>query len=222
VLRARHGWTRAILDRAWHSRPDAAHAGVDGALYLTKGLENTTDAIEFLPVTGIRAGSAMIGHVSSIRRRLLRPVLWLVVVAPLFTAGDAAVASIAFEESLLTIAAADDRFEFRVEMAVSPAQRSQGLMFRESLEEDRGMLFDFGKPQQATMWMRNTYVPLDMLFLDEHGRITQIAADAQPLSDAVIASRDQVRAVLELGGGVSAKLGIKPGDRVIHPLFTEP
>jgi hypothetical protein len=163
----------------------------------------------------------MIGHVSSVRRRLLRALLWLVVVAPLFTAGEAA-ASITFEESLLTIAAADDRFEFQVEMAVSPAQRSQGLMFRESLEEDRGMLFDFGQPQQATMWMRNTYVPLDMLFIDEHGRITQIAADAQPLSNAVIASRERVRAVLELRGGVSAKLGIKPGDRVIHPLFTEP
>ena len=172
------------------------------------------------PVTGSRAVRAMIGHVFSVRRRPLRPLHWLVVVLPLFAAAGAAAASISFEESLLTIAAADDRFEFQVEMAVSPAQRSQGLMFRESLEEDRGMLFDFGQPQQATMWMRNTYVPLDMLFIDEHGRITQIAADAQPLSDAVIASRERVRAVLELRGGVSAKLGIKPGDRVIHPLFT--
>ena len=174
------------------------------------------------PLTGSRAVRAMIGHVFSVRRRPLRPLHWLVVVLPLFAAADAAAASISFEESLLTIAAADDRFEFQVEMAVSPAQRSQGLMFRESLEEDRGMLFDFGQPQQATMWMRNTYVPLDMLFIDEHGRITQIAADAQPLSDAVIASRERVRAVLELRGGVSAKLGIKPGDRVIHPLFDAP
>ena len=115
------------------------------------------------------------------------------------------------------------RFEFQVEMAVKPEQRSQGLMFRDSLsEEDRGMLFDFGKPQRAAMWMRNTYVPLDMLFIDAQGRITQIAADTQPLSDAVIASREPVRAVLELRGGVSAKLGIKPGDRVIHPMFAEP
>jgi uncharacterized membrane protein (UPF0127 family) len=187
-----------------------------------KGLDHTTGALEFLLVTGIGAVSAMIGHVASVRRRLLRRLRWLVAVAPLLAAGAAAAASVAFEQSPLTIAAAYDRFEFQVEMAVSPAQRSQGLMFRESLEEDRGMLFDFGEPQRATMWMRNTYVPLDMLFIDEHGRITQIAADAQPLSDAVIASRDQVRAVLELKGGVSAKLGIKPGDRVIHPLFTEP
>ena len=137
-------------------------------------------------------------------------------------ADAAAPASVSFEESPLTVAAAGGPFEFLVEMAVSPAQRSQGLMFRESLEEDRGMLFDFGRPQRATMWMRNTYVPLDMLFIDEDGQITQIAANTQPLSDAVIASRAPVRAVLELRGGVSAKLGIRPGDRVIHPLFTDP
>jgi uncharacterized protein len=163
----------------------------------------------------------MIGHVFSVCRPLLHPLHWFAVLS-LLAAAAAALASISFEESLVTIAAADDRFEFRVEMAVNPTQRSQGLMFREDLDEDRGMLFDFGQPQRATMWMRNTYVPLDMLFIDEHGRITQIAADAQPLSDAVIASREQVRAVLELRGGVSAKLGIKPGDRVIHPLFEAP
>ena len=135
---------------------------------------------------------------------------------------EAAPASITFEESSLTIDATHDSFEFRVELAVSPAQRSQGLMFREDLDEDRGMLFDFGRPQVASMWMRNTYVPLDMLFIDAAGRITQIAADTQPLSDTVVASREPVRAVLELRGGVSAKLGIEPGHRVIHPLFSDP
>ena len=134
----------------------------------------------------------------------------------------APLASVSFEESSLTIDAKSGRFEFRVEMAVSPEQRSQGLMFREDLAEDRGMLFDFGRPQQASMWMRNTYVPLDMLFIDGDGRITQIAADTQPLSDAVIASREPVRAVLELRAGVTAKLGIEPGDRVVHPLFARP
>jgi uncharacterized membrane protein (UPF0127 family) len=167
----------------------------------------------------MRAVSAMISHLSSSTRRALRHLRAIAVVAPLLAATSA---SMSFEESPLTIDAADAQFEFRVELAVSPAQRSQGLMFRESLEEDRGMLFDFGKPQLASMWMRNTYVPLDMLFIDMHGRITQIAANTRPLSDAVIASREPVRAVLELRGGVSAKLGIKPGDLVIHPLFTEP
>jgi uncharacterized membrane protein (UPF0127 family) len=147
---------------------------------------------------------------------------WCVIlVAALLPAPVAgAPASIAFEESSLTIDAAHDSFEFQVELAVSPEQRSRGLMFRESLDEDRGMLFDFGRPQVASMWMRNTYVPLDMLFIDAEGRITQIAPNTQPLSDTVVASREPVRAVLELRGGVSAKLGIEPGDRVIHPMFS--
>jgi uncharacterized membrane protein (UPF0127 family) len=164
----------------------------------------------------------MISHISSVRRSLPRTLYAIIMVALMAAVVEAAPASVTFEESSLTIDAAHDRFEFQVEMAVSPAQRGRGLMFRESLEEDRGMLFDFGRPQRATMWMRNTYVPLDMLFIDADGRITQIAANTQPLSDAVVASRQPVRAVLELRGGVSAKLGIKPGDRVIHPLFTDP
>jgi uncharacterized protein len=135
---------------------------------------------------------------------------------------SALAASITFEEAPLTIDAGSGQFEFQVEMAVSPEQRGLGLMFREDLAEDRGMLFDFGRLQRASMWMRNTYVPLDMLFIDPEGRITQIAADIRPLSDAVIASREPVRAVLELRAGVTAKLGIRPGDRVVHPLFAGP
>jgi uncharacterized protein len=164
----------------------------------------------------------MISATSSVPRPLLRSLRAIVVGALLCTGAAAAPASVSFEESSLTVDAADGQFEFLVEMAVNPAQRSQGLMFRESLDDDRGMLFDFGKSQRATMWMRNTYVPLDMLFIDEGGQITQIAANTQPLSDAVIASREPVRAVLELRGGISAKLGIRPGDRVIHPLFNGP
>lgn len=155
-------------------------------------------------------------------RRSVPLVLGALVLAAAATLARAAPPAVTFEESTLTIDAAHDSFEFQVEMAVTPAQRAQGLMFRESLDEDRGMLFDFGRPQHASMWMRNTYVPLDMLFIDAEGRITQIAANTQPLSDRVIASREPVRAVLELRGGVAAKLGIEPGDRVIHPLFDGP
>jgi uncharacterized membrane protein (UPF0127 family) len=129
--------------------------------------------------------------------------------------------SVQFEETPLAIEGANGRFEFQVELAVSPEQRRQGLMFRESLADDQGMLFDFGKPQAITMWMRNTYVPLDMLFIDADGEIAQIAANTQPLSDAVIASRAPARAVLELRGGVTEELGIQPGDRVVHPWFEE-
>lgn len=154
----------------------------------------------------------------SLPRRLARVLAAFLLIAGM----NAVAASITFEEAPLTIDAATGEFEFQVEIAVSPEQRGLGLMFREDLAEDRGMLFDFGKLQRASMWMRNTYVPLDMLFVDPEGRITQIAADTRPLSDAVIASREPVRAVLELRAGVTAKLGIRPGDRVVHPLFTEP
>jgi uncharacterized membrane protein (UPF0127 family) len=164
----------------------------------------------------------MIGPTSSLTRSLACAWYAMVASALMVALVQAAPASITFEESSLTIDAAHDSFEFEVELAVSPEQRSRGLMFRESLEEDRGMLFDFGRPQVASMWMRNTYVPLDMLFIDAAGRITQIAANTQPLSDTVVGSREPVRAVLELRGGVSAKLGIEPGDRVIHPLFDAP
>jgi uncharacterized membrane protein (UPF0127 family) len=152
----------------------------------------------------------------------LGPLLWVLTAFVLCGEAGAAPPSIVFEETPLVIESQSGRFEFVVEMAVSPEQRSRGLMFREDLAEDRGMLFDFGTLQPVSMWMRNTYVPLDMLFIDGDGRITQIAAHTQPLSDAVIASRQPVRAVLELRAGVTADLGIVPGDRLIHPMFAQP
>lgn len=125
-------------------------------------------------------------------------------------------------ETAIAIEASGKRFEFQVELAVTPAERARGLMFRASLAEDHGMLFDFGHPQPVAMWMRNTYIPLDILFIRGDGSISRIARDAQPLSDTIIDSTEPVRAVLELRGGRTAKLGIKPGDRVLHPLFEQP
>jgi len=122
----------------------------------------------------------------------------------------------------LATAAPAGRFEFKVEIASSPAQRAHGLMYRRHLATDRGMLFDFGDSRPVAMWMRNTYIPLDMLFIEEDGRISRIAAETEPLSEEVIASGGPVKAVLELKGGITAKLGIRPGDRVIHPLFANP
>jgi uncharacterized protein len=164
----------------------------------------------------------MISQSSSAVRSLLGPLLAVLAAFLLVGGINAAAPSVSFEETPLTIDAKSGRFEFQVEMAVSPEQRSQGLMFREDLAEDRGMLFDFGQPQRASMWMRNTYVPLDMLFIAADGRVTQVVADTRPLSDTAITSREPVRAVLELRAGVTAKLGIGPGDRVVHPLFAPP
>ncbi len=119
----------------------------------------------------------------------------------------------------LTIVGAAGRHRFNVELAETPAQMEQGLMFRKELAPDSGMLFDFKQPTVATMWMHNTLIPLDMLFVDANGRIVNIHERAVPQSDAIIAAAAPVRAVIELNGGTAARLGIKPGDRVLYPIF---
>jgi uncharacterized membrane protein (UPF0127 family) len=108
---------------------------------------------------------------------------------------------------------------FAVEVAVTDAERSKGLMFRKELPEGRGMLFDFHREQDVAMWMRNTYIPLDMLFIRGDGRIRRIAENTEPLSTRIIPSGGPVRAVLELAGGTAHKLGIAAGDRVAFPIF---
>ncbi len=128
-------------------------------------------------------------------------------------------AQVAFEQSQLAIESGSGTLAFQVELAVTPEQRRHGLMFRESLDDDQGMLFDFGRSAPVTMWMRNTFVPLDMLFIEDDGRIARIAADTEPLSDAMIGSGGPVRAVLELPAGTSATRGIEVGDHVVHPIF---
>jgi|SRR5271165_655404 len=124
-----------------------------------------------------------------------------------------------FPTSELTIISATGPHRFKVELAETPAQMTQGLMFRTSLAPDAGMLFDYKQPTAATMWMRNTLIPLDMLFVDAQGRIVNIHQRAVPQSLDVIAATAPVRAVIELNGGTVSQLGIEPGDRVIHPIF---
>jgi uncharacterized protein len=131
-------------------------------------------------------------------------------------------AQISFEKTPLAIESASGTLTFEVELAITPEQRRQGLMFRESLDADQGMLFDFGDTGPVTMWMRNTLISLDMLFIDAAGRIARIVADTEPLSDATIGSGGPVRAVLELPAGTSAELGIAVGDHVVHPIFPAP
>jgi hypothetical protein len=152
-------------------------------------------------------------------QRLGRPIRHLATAAWLAVALTAMDGPPHFDHDRLTIESSAGRFEFQVEVATTPEQRAYGLMFRESLADDHGMLFDFGHPQPVAMWMRNTYIPLDMLFIRADGRIGRIVQQAHPLSDAVLASGAPVRAVLELRGGVTAELGIEPGDRVVYHLF---
>lgn len=117
----------------------------------------------------------------------------------------------------LEIASQSGVHVFAVEIADTDAERSKGLMFRKHLAEGRGMLFDFGQEQEVAMWMKNTYISLDMLFIRGDGRILRIAADTEPQSTRIIPSGGPVRAVLEVIAGTARKLGIAPGDRVAFP-----
>jgi uncharacterized protein len=110
---------------------------------------------------------------------------------------------------------------FTVELAATPKQRERGLMFRKELAEGRGMLFDFDREQDIAMWMQNTYISLDMIFIRADGRIHRIAENTEPLSTRIIPSGGPVRAVFEVIAGTAKKFGIAPGDRVAYHLFRE-
>jgi uncharacterized protein len=155
-------------------------------------------------------------------RSLLQAGSVLALIIVLMIRVAAADAPAVLDRDRLTIEAEGGPFQFEVEVARTPAERARGLMFRESLADGQGMLFDFGHPQRVAMWMRNTLIPLDILFIRSDGRISSIARDAQPLSDQVMESAEPVRAVLELPGGLTAERGIEPGDRIVHPLFQNP
>lgn len=109
--------------------------------------------------------------------------------------------------------------KYNVELAVTPAQHAQGLMYRQSMPQDGGMLFLFPKLQVAQFWMKNTYIPLDMLFVLGNGRIAKIAAQRRPEDTAITSSGVPVAAVIELNGGEASRQGIKAGDKVLHSAF---
>ena len=108
---------------------------------------------------------------------------------------------------------------FNVDVMRTDADRAKGLMFRQSMPQDYGMLFDFERDQFVSMWMKNTYIPLDMIFILADGRIHRIERGTEPHSERTISSGAAVRAVLEVNAGVSDKLGLKAGNRISHPMF---
>lgn len=119
----------------------------------------------------------------------------------------------------LTVVTASGRHVFQVEVMRTPEQRARGLMFRRFMPADRGMLFDFEQTAPVSMWMQNTYIPLDMVFIRADGTVARIAEQTEPLSTRTIPSGEPVLSVLEVNGGVAARIGLKPGDRIEHPLF---
>lgn len=120
-----------------------------------------------------------------------------------------------FQTGELSIRAGKATHKFLVELAKTAKQQQQGLMFRRQMAPDAGMLFVYRRPLGSAMWMKNTFIPLDMVFIRKGGVIGSIAERTVPMSEAVISSDGPVIAVLELNAGTASRLGIKPGDRVI-------
>jgi uncharacterized membrane protein (UPF0127 family) len=106
---------------------------------------------------------------------------------------------------------------FTIEVATTDQERALGLMFRRSLPENSGMLFIYDPPQSATMWMKNTLIPLDMVFISAEGKVHRIESNTEPFSTTVIPSEGEVVGVLELNAGEADKIGLKRGDKVVYP-----
>jgi uncharacterized membrane protein (UPF0127 family) len=147
-----------------------------------------------------------------------RSVVLLILV--LFGLPLVAVHAPAAEQGALEIVTKTGVRPFGVELAVTDEERAKGLMFRKEIAEGYGMLFDFKQDQMVTMWMKNTYVSLDMIFIKHDGRIARIAENTKTLSEDIISSGQPVRAVLEVAAGTAKKFGIAPGDKVGHPIFS--
>ena len=148
-------------------------------------------------------------------RSLLFPLFLLLV-----GCSASAQAPVVYPKSELFIeTAAGQRYRFDVELAESAEQHARGLMCRESMPIEAGMLFVYPNERPVAMWMQNTLIPLDMLIIAGDGRIVKVHERATPLSTATIASEHPVRAVLELNGGTAARFGIRAGDRVVHSAY---
>jgi uncharacterized protein len=145
-----------------------------------------------------------------------RPCAWLPIAL-----GLAASSAGATERLALTVETAEGPRTFQVERAVAPDERARGLMFRRSMPQDEGMLFDFGEDRPVSMWMKNTYIPLDMIFIGSDRRVKHVAERTTPLSERSVGSSVPVRYVLEINAGLSDALGIEPGRAVSGPALDE-
>ena len=133
---------------------------------------------------------------------------------------DAAQLDQAFQRSSLQIATPDARLHpFNIWIADTNERRARGLMFVRQLDADAGMLFIYPAAQPIAMWMKNTYIPLDMVFVDRKGVVTSVAHDTEPLSERTIPSNGPAWAVVELNAGAAAAIGLEAGDRVRHSIF---
>lgn len=147
-------------------------------------------------------------------------LLLVLLCAAFLAALPVTVAEAAMRRDTLTLVTQTGEYAIAIEIAESPEEQALGLMFRTSVPENAGMLFPHATPREITMWMRNTYVSLDMVFIRADGVVHRIEARTEPLSERIIASNGPVSAVLELAAGAAQRLGLKAGDRVRYKLFT--
>ena len=126
---------------------------------------------------------------------------------------------VTFEKSALVIVTGGREVKFEIEMADTEPRREHGLMFRKQMGAYEGMLFDFFREQPVSFWMKNTLIPLDMVFIAADGTVRHVHSNATPMSTDTIPSEAAVRGVLEINGGTARLLGIKPGDKVKHAIF---
>src|SRR6266849_10070441 len=155
----------------------------------------------------------------NVDRHRVHAWLWVVVAAAVALCAFADSSARAASVQPLEIVTKSGVQVFSVEMATTEQEKETGLMYRKELADGKGMLFDFSPEQEVSMWMKNTFISLDMIFIRADGRILRIAENTEPLSTKIISSGGLAKGVLEVIAGTAQKYGIVPGDRVAHPLF---
>ena len=155
----------------------------------------------------------------SVDRRRARVWPWMPVAAVLALCAFGGLGARAASVQPLEIVTKSGVQVFSVEMATTEQEKETGLMYRKELADGKGMLFDFSPAQEVSMWMKNTFISLDMIFIRADGRILRIAENTEPQSTRIISSGGLAKGVLEVIAGTAKKYGIAPGDRVGHPLF---
>lgn len=143
----------------------------------------------------------------------------LLIISFLLALSASAVARADPATEIARITTSTGEHDFHVEIADTPKTRARGLMLRKSMPENHGMLFDFGAERPVSMWMKNTYIPLDMVFIGRNGRVVGVATDTEPLSERIITSPEPAFAVLELNAGAARRIALVPGDKVRHRMF---
>ncbi len=156
--------------------------------------------------------------IDPVRRSLLAGLALVVVVGAVPARAQAPQTGL--PTSTVTVVTQDGRQHvFKVEIADTDASRARGLMYRRQMAADAGMLFDYKFETETAFWMKNTLIPLDMIFIRANGVVANVAERAVPLDETSIPSNGAVRAVLEVNGGTASRLGIKAGDKVLNPIF---